>query len=310
MPLAVALQSALQNLKTIDRVRIVVADVGLASESRGALARLIEKADVEASIDFVRPKTDLISHFPTTRWHKSSMYVRLLLDELLPPEWSRVLYLDGDVVVRGDLGQLWRTPMNGNVALAVQDFRNPTVSHRHQLLRDVYLEKYGLSPETPYFNSGLMLIDRPAWQAEQIGPRSIAFLKEYSRAVEYGDQDALNGVLANRWGLLDPRWNLTLSALSWYGWPNHESEENRKKQAHLAKDPLVVHFTGASKPWHHLYRRTMAVEFFRYLLESGWFSPWKGRRWVWERRLAHFLLGLMSDELLTTARDRLSKWRS
>ncbi len=34
-------------------------------------------------------------------------YARLLVGDLLPREIDRILYLDGDILVRGDVGELW-----------------------------------------------------------------------------------------------------------------------------------------------------------------------------------------------------------
>ncbi len=308
MPLAAVLQSVFQNLGTMDRVEIVVGGTGLRSENRRKLTRIVEQADAEGTIDFVVPDTRSISAFPTTRWHKLPVYVRLLIDKIVPSEWDRVLFLDGDVLVREDLSPFWSQSMEGKVAVGIQDFRNPTLGHRDSLA-GAYLNDLGLAPDTVYCNAGVMLIDLEAWQRENVGARCIEFLQKYAEEADLKDQDALNAVLAGRWKVADPTWNVALSALPYYGQPEHETSEYRKEQARLERASKIVHFTGASKPWHRLYRRTMATEFFHYLIASRWFSRWAGRRWVWERRLSHALLRRMPDGMLTKARERIDAWR-
>jgi lipopolysaccharide biosynthesis glycosyltransferase len=307
MPLAAALQSALHNLKTTDQVHIVVASDGIQPENKQKLLRLVVNAEVDATIDIIEPETDLIEEFPTTRSNTRPMYLRLLVDRLVPADWKRVIYIDGDVIVRGDLGELWKMSMDGHVVLAVPDFVNPKVAQRPASLQAAYRKEYGLSPDAPYFMSGMMLIDLCAWEREEIGRRSLEFLERYGETVEYGDQDALNGALAGRWGTIDPAWNLPLHNVPRYGWPDHDSTENRARQEQLLENPLIVHYSGKSKPWHHLYRRTMDTEFFRYLVDSRWFSPWESRRWVWSRRVSHSLLRLIPEKLLTTVRDQVRR---
>lgn len=211
-----------------------------------------------------------------------------------------MIYLDGDILVRDDLGPLWERPMNGNIALGVPDFRSPTVAQRLSL-RDAYLEDLGLPSDTVYCNTGMMVIDLTASREEEVGPQCIEFVRKYGHLVEYADQDALNGVIAGRWKVLDPTWQVALSALHYYGFPNHESSENRREQARLKRKAKIVHYSGASKPRHFLYRRSLSAEFFDYFVETGWFEAWKARLWTWPRRLAHVTLRLLPDTALDMA---------
>jgi lipopolysaccharide biosynthesis glycosyltransferase len=48
-------------------------------------------------------------------------YARLLVGDLLPREIDRILYLDGDILVRGDVGALWTTDLQGKTIGAVVD---------------------------------------------------------------------------------------------------------------------------------------------------------------------------------------------
>lgn len=308
MPLAVALYSALQNMRAVDRVQIVVADMGIESENRDRISRVVANAPFESSLEFVVPDIEAIAGFPTSEWHKVGTYVRLLMGRILPDEWDRVVYLDGDVLVQGDLGRLWERDMNGNIALGVQDFRNPTVMHRLSL-RDVYLRDLNLNPDDAYCWVGMMKVDLDAWRDERIGEQCLAFLQQYGESAEYKDQDAINGILRGRWGILEPSWHVALSALQYYGYPEHQSLQNREHQDALKRDVKVVHFSGASKPWHFLYRRPMSREFFNVLMNTGWFPRWKERLWIWPRRFLHSVLRSVPESVLTRARRAVEKLR-
>jgi lipopolysaccharide biosynthesis glycosyltransferase len=309
MPLAVALYSAVSNLKSVDRVQIVVADVGITSENRQKITQAVTRTTKNVSIDFKKPDTSVISTLPQNSWHNTPNYAKLILGNIVPKEWERMIFLDGDLVVKGNLMEVWEKPMNGNIIQAVRDYRVPTLSYRHSL-RETYADSLEIDTDHPYFNMGVMLIDLTAWREEEVGLKSMRFLQEYAQFIEYPTQDATNPFLIGRVGELSPKWNVQVSTLPYYGYPDHETSENREKQKRLHREAAILHFTGASKPWHYLYRRSMDTEFFHFLIESGWFSPWVGRRWVWGRHFSHFALDLIPDPVLTAARNWAKKGKS
>lgn len=77
-------------------------------------------------------------------------YYRFLMPELV--DGDRALYLDGDILVRGDLGPLWETPLDGAWLAAVPQLGAQAT--RHPAL--------GLSPTHAYFNAGVLLVDLAA----------------------------------------------------------------------------------------------------------------------------------------------------
>lgn len=44
-------------------------------------------------------------------------YYRLFLDKLLPEAMEQVIYLDGDILVEGDIKELWEIPMDGKAEI-------------------------------------------------------------------------------------------------------------------------------------------------------------------------------------------------
>ena len=50
------------------------------------------------------------------------MFARYLIPALLPLEVSRVIYLDQDVVVQGDLAELWAIDLEGKPLAAAREY--------------------------------------------------------------------------------------------------------------------------------------------------------------------------------------------
>ncbi len=134
-------------------------------------------------------------------------YFRCLLADLLPADVTRVIYLDADTLVRSDLTALWRTDLAGAPVGAVVDSLG-TVRGAIDRWREL-----GLDGDSPYFNSGVLLIDLAAWRARDAGwaavRRSAADRDHLLAAGRWPqhDQYGLNVVFHRRWRHLAPTWN-------------------------------------------------------------------------------------------------------
>ena len=98
-----------------------------------------------------------------------AVFRRLFLDEILPAHFERIVTVDSDMlIVRPGLKRL-ETFELGDKPLAaaydmifLMDFKGDALARRFQRSR----RALGLAIDTPYFNAGLMVIDRAAWRAE------------------------------------------------------------------------------------------------------------------------------------------------
>ncbi len=177
----------------------------------------------------------------------------------------RAVYVDADMLVRGDLGGLpWPEP--GELLSGVQDTMIPF------LRDDLDAEAFGRRGDQPYFNSGLLVLALDAWRREGIDEQAQAIQERYGDELWSTDQQALNVAVAGRWRPLPLRWNrmthvgavpdrFTLC------FPADEVAE-------AWTDPAVVHFAGHDKPWRGSSPDPLATEWFATLDETAW-SGWR-----------------------------------
>jgi lipopolysaccharide biosynthesis glycosyltransferase len=200
--------------------------------------------------------------FPFSERYGYSAWYRILLPNLLPSV-ERVLYLDSDLLILGDLQALYSMDLGDSYLAAVTQPTLPEVLPRLQ-------QTLGLPDANSYFNSGVMTLDlnrlRDTGSVEQV----LAFIYDGRGPMPWADQDPLNAVLHEHRADLDPRWNLMTpvfelpaSMLPW-------SEPDIR---HAIDDPAVIHFIGEHKPWHYRCRHPYRNRYFEFL-ES---TPWKGR---------------------------------
>lgn len=168
---------------------------------------------------------------PHVSRHGADTYLRLLLPAQLAARYTRLLYLDSDILCAGaDIGRLLRAEMHGHALGAVRDntqWRTP-----NRLLPEFRAMKRSARP---YFNAGVLLIDTAAWMAHDIGGQCERLFAEKARVMTRHDQSLLNIVADGKWAELSPVWNWQ------YTWSS-------RYFADLA-GPKLVHFIGARKPW-------------------------------------------------------------
>lgn len=207
---------------------------GLPPAHQESLRRFAERHRARAYCHAIDP-TWLRGFAGNDAFPSTAQFHRLFVDAVLPAEIDRVLYLDVDTLVCSDLAPLYDTDLEGAIIAAVEDLDAHSSAVR-----------LGLPSGAPYFNSGVLLIDRRRWSQFGVADRVREYLHLHAAAPDrwlYPDQDALNVVLADRWRALPPRWNVY--ACYRLHRPVDLSEERRS----ALRDPGIIHFTGPEKPW-------------------------------------------------------------
>ncbi|MDD3704023.1 MAG: glycosyltransferase family 8 protein [Victivallaceae bacterium] len=242
-----------------DRNYLPFAAITMASAAANSSRKLIfhflyESLDENdfRTFDFLKkyPHVELQKHkisdaffrdWPDMRWSKA-IYYRLMIPEILP-HLDRIIYLDCDLCVLGDLAELWDRDFEGRSCMAVVT-----------KIKESHAELLGIDSRD-YFNSGVLVISPSA----MLKNNTIASFKkcfvEYADKLKYPDQDILNIVFKNDYLLLHPRWNIITST---YRNPPIEAYST-EEVIYALMHPGIVHFTGRHKPWmlwksfHHPY---------------------------------------------------------
>lgn len=275
MPLAVTVHSLLTHLNHGATLTLFILDGGItASQKR----RILKSIDPErAEVNWIQPFRNL-GNLPISEKYPPSTYYRLLLPQVIPDSLKKIIYLDTDIVVKGDLKQLWDIDLQSQYALAVQDICHRYISQTHHL----DAEKFGISSDCKYFNSGVMVINLEKWRSERIGERTLEFIQQYPECILFADQDALNISLAGMWGELDPRWNQMHAIHEYSSWQESIYQEDVYEQ--VIHHPYIVHYTTPPKPWQKGCKHPQQDLFFRYLDLTAWHG-WRNTIWrrLWNR---------------------------
>lgn len=186
-----------------------------------------------------------------TNYHFSKAnYYRLFIDDIVP--FNKALYIDSDVVINGGLAELWNTKIDDFFLAAVEE---PTFSRHDELEMD---------SNAKYFNSGVMLLNLNAWRKNDVRKRVLEFVRRKPDAILFVDQCGLNSIVNGNWLSISPKYNMQTAILDM---------EKLDREAHYDFDnidyavtsPVVIHFTGSSKPWHLLNKHPFKKNYWSYL---------------------------------------------
>lgn len=154
-----------------------------------------------------------------TRWTYMT-FIRCFFTKYITEH--RVIYMDNDTIVTGDLADLWNMDLHGNAVAAVWEPRkNP-------------LELY-LDFNKQYVNTGVLLMDLDTMRNNHFDDALIEMLR--SETLAYPDQDAINYLLKGYIYIISSKFNSSIYTCE-------------------ADDAAIVHCTPI-KPWNrnsHWYR--------------------------------------------------------
>ena len=289
MPVAVALHSALNRLGPGWKPHLYVLSGGISDRNRERIEKVLKHASPSVDLKWCTPDTALIDKVPISTWHTRATLLRLYAPSVVPADAERVILMDSDVVVTGNLGELWGQSFDGHPLLAVENFFGSTLANG----LPHHVHKLKLPAEAGYFNAGVFVADLPRWRSERVTERVFDFLAH--NQVGFLEQDALNAVLAGDWALLHPRWNVQLAFLHTFGLDRYPEDVRRRLKTEIFAEPSLIHYVGPRKPWHWLYKGEKNEEFFRALGNSAWFPSSEFFFWAAAHRASHFIFRRLAD---------------
>jgi lipopolysaccharide biosynthesis glycosyltransferase len=179
---------------------------------------------------------DLLSNVKLNRHFTIATYFRLFAANLI--DESKAIYLDSDILINGDLTELWETDLGEYPLAAVEDF----------LIDDFH--RLNLSSEAGYFNSGVMILQLDKWRELNLGNTVIDYLYEFPKKIEFADQCGLNAVLQGNWYHLPPKWNFQSHEVKNREFIICKSYFPKNDWTEAFNQPRIIHFTGLPKPWN------------------------------------------------------------
>lgn len=191
---------------------------------------------------------DFLADAPVLFHFSKEMYYRIFASELLPPQVTRALYLDPDMVILSPLDELYDMPFESNYFVAARSI--------NALSEKLYQLRLKLRHSKGYFNSGVLLMNLELLAKEQDMGKAMAYIDENKKRLILPDQDVLNALYGERTILVDPiRYNFDARYYNFL----HIASVGQISLKNMHKTTSIIHYCGQNKPWNEDYRGAIGV---------------------------------------------------
>lgn len=226
---SVAIKSIIENASKDYIYKIIILHQGLSEENINNILFLEEE---RFSIKFVYMKEDLeaitdrVENRLRCDYFTLTIYFRLFISDMFP-EYDKCIYMDSDVVVPGDISELYNIDLRDNLIGACND---KSVIDVPELAR--YMEEAVGVNRYEYINSGVLLMNLKEMRKNNFCNKFLELLNKYHFDCIAPDQDYLNAMCNGRITYLDETWDVM---------PQEGKDE--------VKNPKLIHYNLFQKPW-------------------------------------------------------------
>lgn len=244
MPTAVAIKSMLTNTDLKEIEIYILYKESLSDQSKSILEEVIRCEGKNVNLQYL-DVTPFVSRAESHIGHISgATYYRLALPELLP-EYKQCLYLDGDIVVVGNIKDLLQISLPESILIGGVKALSPIFYKKKD--KDIVLQELQIPDLNQYVNAGILLINLEEMRKSDLSSKMISMIpKGYS----VQDQDIINIVCYNRIAFLNPQFNAMPDFF--------EYSEKILKEVYgvdeiktAQKSPCIIHFADKYKPWKY-----------------------------------------------------------
>lgn len=203
----------------------------------------MERLKEGLKIHLIEADDSIFKRFPETVRYSKVVYYRIFASEFLPKNMDRVLYLDPDIIVINSLEELYNIDLDGYYYAAC--------SHTKTFLNDVNRIRLGMKKNTPYINSGVMLMNLDELRRNQTIKEVFDYVKKYGKHFILPDQDIISALYGDKINLLDTlKYNISDRIIKM----NNLNPKNEYIDINWVwENSVIIHYYGENKPWKDDY---------------------------------------------------------
>ncbi len=237
----VTIYSILKNRKSSCFVSFII----LVPGGTGTISNQTQWEFDHYEINYIEIPEQWFADSPLTIGHITRpTYYRLLIPDLLP-ECDKCLYLDADLLVCGDIMELYQVDVSGNYLAAGLGIDIFFTEEYERSLAD-YLK---LPSAVSYFNAGVLVMNLADMRVAGLTGQ---FVECSKKGWQCQDQDVLNICCYGKIRRLHLKYNVYSSAYS-YEIRQMETRFSRKELEEGLGNPYIIHYAaGSTKPWYNL----------------------------------------------------------
>lgn len=247
---SVTILSAIKNCASPDKLKFIILADNIQEQNKRKLAEFIRKNG--ANVTFIPLTSNMLA--PFTKISKpghilSSTFARLIVPEVLAG-YNKIIYLDSDMLVRGDISKLYETDLEDNYLGMVED-----------VARDYHSARMWNDKKHMYCNAGCLLLNASKLRQDNYMDIIKFNITQNADLFKFSDQDILNYAFNDKILRLDTKWNQhhIFHFMAKEFIPTDKDEYNK-----ACNNPAIVHYVGSEKVWYNSSNRPYQDEYFKY----------------------------------------------
>ncbi|MCO5141850.1 MAG: glycosyltransferase [Oligoflexia bacterium] len=258
-PLCASLYSLLDKYESSNKLNIYIFVKNFSKNDKDHVLSLLPK-EKSYEIFWREFPLDKVSFLDTSLHFSLANYFRLILADLIPISVNEILYLDADTIILSNITELFKYFDSNYHIQACIDYcgkiGNPLIKSNEAL------GKLKISPELPYYNSGVLFMNLKKWREDNSAAEVISFAKNNPDTLFFMDQTPINIIFRNKIGKLPSVWNAQTVHPKVL-----DGTFNVPYVAQSFKDAKIIHYTTEYKPWS-LGKDLPHASFFHKTLEG------------------------------------------
>ena len=175
-------------------------------------------------------------------------WYRVLIPEILGADVHRVLYLDADVLVTGNIEDLFSLDMTDKAIAGTVDFQSKDA---------MTYQRCGYEMEKEYVCAGVMLMNLDYWREHDVAGKVVKWGRENNDRIKFPDQDAINYICRDTKILLPLKYDI----IDGYFYGDYYYRNYPEELRECVEAPVIIHYAGQA-PW--------VVELSKHHLQDEW----------------------------------------
>ncbi len=237
--LCTTMYSVLENTK--ESIDFIVLANKITDNSKVKIEKSLEKFN-NKTIEYIDISKFNLERFPNLRHYSINTFARYFIPEI-KPELKKAIYLDSDIIVKGDIKELFIEDLKENILGAVsEDFYEQNGIYLKEKIYPNYKNTKN------YFNAGVLLINIEELIKTNLMKTCIDKTIELSDLLSCPDQDILNIVFENKTKLINIKFNYMGDFYKTY-----QKFFGKKQAIENDKNAIILHYV-VKKPWQYKTR--------------------------------------------------------